>query len=1078
MRPCPWYSEAFSSVVRPISRAILRRRHPDFALYSGAVTVPTKWGEGWGDDGATLPVEATNRPTTRRFGGYTVFGDTANDELGQIFRVVSTYAAGLDSPGFYCRFIKEGTLNEFQAMSPLSLTPTPQEHTGIGVEYATPDVFAFYHFGADGLYRTLVATDLGDPEWGASQLVSGSPSFSGLYCAVAPLPGVNSGFTLEYDPSTYITQLRYFDDGTWISAIVGRYEQHGLNVQWFDAAPLGAMGGQPFVTFCLNGMQYGTLLEPSGFRDPWPLMILDQEFGASQTRICKLAVVGNRLVATAWSRFASSDEQYHVNYYHLMWSTNGFHWALPEEGFIGLNACRGKLHSLGDYHYVVGNSTVYRGLAVNWLGGESATSQLAARVTSYQLQADQNQAGELRLDLMRDWDFGDDALLSEGAELEYQFGTATLDPEEEPYDPIVIATTTLDTPGRKKTGITDTNSVISRGPLKRLIGFYFPATEWIEGPKYDRFTFDQGGLYARWGTWSNEKGVGYCDTPQKEGDSNALATVGTQYSGGFQITATIRITGSFDSGETAAIVFWYEDELNYWRLVLTATNNLNLVRVRQGNGQWLTSASQTTTADTWYTILVRYQQGVLRVWVDDTLKITYSAWTTPEPVNWYTGLFCKLHRTIATDTLTKTERYKLFADTSNWPASGTIKIGTEKIGYASLEADGFVTLTRGVEGTEAGYHPKDSMIILAGCRFEVNYFAITTTPGALSVSDLCRHIITRSGADYSNAILIDETTSPGTVTEMSSYAWVCGGEFVGDFALLFWTDARQESGVKMLIKPSNQTIVLWGGGLETITQSVPLAGEGDFRVLARSEIIMVWLNGCFVTAFHLDGTQRQGYIGWNYGVTRFRLGELNEPADPVVWAMQESGRQLLDRILQGRDIMLLEKPDGSIQVRLLDLHDVSANDGCYLGIYGSDYFLAYGREGSDRDWASALVAYGAEVWAMAFNPSATRLRWQEWQNSSIYDQIALRERAMSRTRRLWTLRDLRTLTGPFDPRIELGDKMYINSIAQFSEGDYLVLGYTVQGNDTHVDMQVNVRLADRISAGARYPVIVGRDRFA
>ena len=135
-----------------------------------------------------------------------------------------------------------------------------------------------------------------------------------------------------------------------------RYPQHPLNCHWFDAV---VRGSDRLITFCVNGVQYATIYDTHGFRDPWPVIAFTAEYGGVQTRICKLTNIGSRMIATAWSRFAGSSDDYEVSYYHLMWTDDGGNWALPEEGYIGPTASRGKLHIKGDTAYILGASVAY-----------------------------------------------------------------------------------------------------------------------------------------------------------------------------------------------------------------------------------------------------------------------------------------------------------------------------------------------------------------------------------------------------------------------------------------------------------------------------------------------------------------------------------------------------------------------------------------------------------------------------------------------------------------------------------------------------------------------------------------------
>ena len=128
------------------------------------------------------------------------------------------------------------------------------------------------------------------------------------------------------------------------------------------------------------------------------------------------------------------------------------------------------------------------------------------------------------------------------------------------------------------------------------------------------------------------------------------------------------------------------------------------------------------------------------------------------------------------------------------------------------------------------------------------------------------------------------------------------------------------------------------------------------------------------------------------------------------------------------------------------------------------------------DNGDVLIAWGAEEWVLVMEPDADRLRWTSWQTPHIYDRTTLRHRAMRRLRKLWALKDLPVLRGPYDPRVEVGDQVSIAHIRGIPAGRYLVRSVEVVGEPALLDMKVTVQaLPDDVTV-ATWPIRPGIDR--
>jgi hypothetical protein len=1057
---------------KPVVSLSVRQRYPAFSWKNAPVGVQYYFsglGEDWGDSpGTVAEIRERNLPTRYRYGGFVVAGDSVTLSNGSILRCTSR-AAGNQGTDIWWREVSGH--NQMGLYSTLTFTNPPRPWTGIGLGLHSNPASArlFFIRGTDGrmMYRDYTS---GSGFAGTFQY-SNTPTFTADGTAIAPISH-QEGFVITYNPTGCVVTLHYFTGSTWFSyPMPMRFSQHPLNCHWFDAVPLGS---DRLVTFNVNGVQYATLYNAgTGFRDPWPVMAFDPEFGGAQTRICKLTKVGNRVVATAWSRFAGSSNDYDVSYYHLLWTDDGINWATPEEGYIGRMPSRGKLHTQGDYAYIIGTSLSYWGAAVAWLGGTAGVhTSIGNNVVGHNLIQDLDKASDAKLPLLIP-DSLDKSLLTQGNELVYGVGPLG-------DAAINISTLTLDTPGSTLEGNKQVMQMVCRGPLKRLIGFRAPMDQTLMGAESYHADFTVGSLYARAGTWSHETaGVAYCE---RHDGSEAVTTVGVQYSGQFQITTRLRITKATDNA-SGGVVFWYEGPQDYWRVELSA-NAVSLRQYDAGNETIQATYPISLLADAWCDVLVRYAGGYLTVWVHPsggswTQAINFSGWTSPEPLRWYAGLFCVLPNAKTTQPVEFDATHAVHVSkTTGFPVSGEIQVNSEIIAYSSKTGGYFGTgeahsLARGVRSTRMN-HPTDSPVFVAGRRFEADRFSVFQDGRAMSVADACAMLVTSSGTPFQSTRLVDNSTAGVRVfPELHGHSWVVDGEFSGTFSLYFWTNTTNPplTGIRMQFTLTEAILSELADSAVISNHPIALPASGTFRCQVTGDTIMTWINGRFFSAFQVPGKSqhRVGAVGCNGGVTRLIADELFEPSEGVLWAMKESARDVLQRLLDGRDAYLRERSDGSVQVTLLEKRDD-------LGELTGQYFVVYQQMAADQEWASALIAWGAEEWVMVMEPNADRLRWAQWQTPHIYDRATLRHRAMRKLRKLWALKDLRTLRGPFDPRIEVGDEVSIASIRGIPSGRYLVKSMEVIGEESLLDMQLTLQALPDDLVAATWPIKPGVDR--
>ena len=1053
------------------SAVTLRQRAPHFHWYSGGdyYTIAAL-GETWGDSPNVRRLRrAGELPDVLTHGGFAVMGDSTTLSNGHVLRVTSE-RAGNQGNDFLWKDVVDSSdlIDDYAVITPAN---PARAWTGIAVEaHSTPLLGIAYWIRATD-NKMVYAGYLSGTGWGSTFLYSNSPAFDLDGTAIAAV-GDSFGFVYTYDPDTYLITLYNFNVGTWISqAMPDRFDQHPLNGHWFDAEPLG---NDWLVTYCVNGTQMATIFDGASFADPWPIFGLDPEFGAAQTRICKLTTIGSKIVGTAWSRFANGNDEYDVSYYHLVWTEDGYNWAIPQYGFIGQTASRGKLHVIDDEALIIGSSVCYVGDAVTWLGGTVGTSTLSSRTFENQVVQDLDAATEYNINaLMQSGD--SKALLTYGTEGTYSVGIYG-------ESNVNVGTFVIDTPGNQLTSDSDEMRVVGRGPLKEMIAFSAPMDRTFEGPKADHQNFDEGGVYARWGDWSTENGVAYCET--HNGESSAVATVGTQYRGQFQITTRLRASTYVDKVSMGA-VFWYESPEDFYYFFLTGNTDRAILRqVAGGQSTSLVNEAVTggVTAGSWYNVCIRYVAGTLYVWIKPDggswqSVVSFSSWDTPEPQRWYTGLYAELPRTTTTATLDATATHKVqVVDTSLFPSSGTIKINEEAITYGSKTLTQFGSgaagsLIRGVHSTAIS-HPEGSNVNVDRCRVEFSDFSIYQFDRAMSIAEACKYLVTNSGVSCDTVQAVVATGgAAGVYTSVQGHGWIIEGTYSANFKVFFWTNstATPTSGIELRVTTTLVSVYDVVGGL-IATYPVDVLSSGTFRCYAKYNTIILWCNGKVVCGVNVPGdTPRIGSVAVDANVETLTIDELCEPVDAFAWVMQETARDVLSRLIEGRDARLHETYDNKVKVTLLRTRpDLGTLDGTYTLVYTSG--------GADQEWASAIVAWGAEDWTMAVDPDADELRWTQWQAPYIYDRATLKDKAMERVRKLYALRNVRSISGPYDPRFEVGDEIYIDSIRGLSAGKYIIQAVSVMGTDRTLDMEVALYKAPDDITQATWGIVPGIDR--
>lgn len=522
------------------------------------------------------------------------------------------------------------------------------------------------------------------------------------------------------------------------------------------------------------------------------------------------------------------------------------------------------------------------------------------------------------------------------------------------------------------------------------------------------------------------------------------------------------------------IVFWYEGPDDYYRFDITPTGGGRAVISRIENGVVNELANldviPAVTANTWYDLILRYKGGILyshiratgtgEGWYD---LPSFSNWDRPEPALWYAGLYCVIPTTSLTSDLNiDVTSSANVVSTVGFPTSGEIKIDDEIIRYFTTSATKFGanangSLIRGVRTLKAN-HSMEGPVTYADRRFEVDYFVVFQDDRPMSVADACAYVSATPGVDLVRLYAVDETVvAAKTFAQLHGHSWVFNGTYQnGEIEIGLWTNSTTipTSGIKIKITTASggRSILsdIAGGELERHPVSIPSTGK--FKIRAEKGTILVWVNDSFLCGHIVPGDQpfRVGNVSVGANITYFHADELFEACESIVWAMQESARDVLSRVIEGRDARLREKWDGSVQVTLLEKRE---NSGTLSGVYTA----TYQKSAADDQWASAMIAWGAEEWVVVSIPGIDRIRWAQWKTPHIYDRETLRKRAMMRLRKLWALKDVRVLTGPYDPKFEIGDEITISDIRGVPAGQYMIRSIEIKGSPKLIDMSMSVQ---------------------
>lgn len=1041
--------------------------NPRFRCRDGSTYYRLDFGDDWGDRPATETITGYGGALPYVVqGAFPVGADAAIVNGDRILAVSSKYALGIDNKVLY-RVIQSPA--NLTSATEITFTNAPRAGTSVGLASTSSGASLFFFRASDGkLCRKPYTHPSG---WGADALYTNSPAFN-PGAAVAPLSD-SEGYVLDHSPSSG-PRIFYFNGSTWSSgAVVGpRLPQQPANCHWFDAE---IINGQRVLVYNINGVQYASLGWTDGMvSDPVPCYPLSPEFANFQLRIARVSVVGDRLVGVAWVRISGSRDP-GASFYHLVYSWDGLQWSLPPYAAVGEEHARGKFLVLGSNAYIIGASLCYVGDTVSWMGGSPGADQ-AVYITEALTRADLNSAGEVNASMLLPDSYPVDTV-EPGAMVQLSVkedGGST----EHPLGIYYVDGLSF----RKVANGTEAR-LLARGPLKHLIDHSFPTDATVDGPKVYRHDFSLGGPAPQVGTWRHdyEQRV---SSFNGEPDNTGIATVGALVSGSFLLRVRLRITRQA-SGALVGLVLWGESfepgQERYYRYVMgPGVSRLERVLGSQVTVVAYGSLGFTFSADTWYDIQALYRRNILEVWVRPegsawTNTLYCSAWTEDEPLGGAVGLYAFIPVSLLEADLEMDQVAAMqVKDAVYWPNSAAVVTNDEIISYNAKDGNTLKELGRG-SLTPRRFHPKGSVVALHRQRLEVSRFDVFEIGPPLSVADGLRAMAAITGVRGRVRPLVQHSGGSSAVfPQLFGHSWVLRGNHTSlPLTVYLWCNNTNPptSGYKLYL--TTNLVQLINLADNTIVDQAPAApySPSSYTVLAYDQMVAVWTADQFCCAVFLPkDAARAGCVGISANASLF-ASELCEVLEASAWSIQDNVRGALQRLVEGRNVAMRERYDGTVEFTTLVAPDSLGT--LDHSLVGADLYTE-----EDTDWASGLVLWGGEDWIVLRAQDADRLRWTQAQSPYIYSPQRLQAHGYLLLRRLWEGRRTREISMKADFRVEPGDQIELTPLRGLPAGLYLVFSVRLRYTKAGVFTELALKGWPQSFPPYTWPATVGSARYS
>lgn len=979
--------------------------------------------------------------------GLSVWGDACvNGDW--LVRLVNAAAWG-DSPAFYLSATNTpGTPASWEYVSfPVAASLAPRCRVGLWPHDGTT-YHAWYVLDTGSLHVRSFTYDQG-----AWYLDSATPGFVvGSIpdaCAVHPI-GPYKAMLVGYDDPLLWVRYVHYNGAFWTKGnkrIV--WNAGSLNVvQFSDAEVLDDGTVVLALTLANHGAAYAVRYNPVTDAYSMPTLILGggpDDLGY-RVYVSGLSKYAGRLWAVTWRSVEGSDDHPYAHHVALASSADGLHWR-DEPDLVGLHPCRGKLLVSGGKCYVAGNALVYEGDTPRKLGYDNPAlrRQYLDTATAWSLSAPgAGSATTLGVQGMAD-------------EL-----ASPLDPEAEVVLEVghgdvfsTLFTGILAEPARELAYALHRYELTARGPLYHLAGdgaYQPPVARSYESAEgyHTEFNTDLGtpllSLRRESGNWATERvrDLGCHVLRGERGIALLPRTVSTQY---------VTLKTRFKAGTAIQgifLVFWHEDEKNYWRAGLLNSTTLAIQRVVDGTPVTRVHTSVNAGVNAWYSLYLMAGPGSIRLcfqntatndFVPSTADFTYNIQEGEPaiPIPYHVGLEVVEYQGVAgasySGTVTKAFKKQIQDDSKNWGPDvlgqyvylpETAEQWRRIVEYRVVveeDTGDYIALTVDREfgpipavGDPYRVYPLDGHPYALFRDFTMVSFGEAWTADLIATNILERAGVSRTNV-YSGTlpgvgsaeihgdldVLVQATTSPQMVFHASV------------------PDEGRYHGYRLTVGASSITLEQHFDDTYEQVCEIPamltLAGVAGhvFRIVVRRNLLLVYCDGHPFAAYtELAGTGR-GYC-WRTTADTYHLSEFPRLMDSFIWDAEQAN-SALGRLLQGLRAKLVERADGSVSLSRYDSHDD-------LGTWFTTVIRQVSRSGPAP---TLLTLDGAEYRVHYLEPDGRPIRARRANNPALEteEELVVEARRLARFAREQSNLFQVDLHVP-DPRAEIEDKVTVD----------------------------------------------------
>lgn len=1053
-------------------------------------------------DGDPLPlvyntynvIDAATYASDDKEGRY-VWGDSCVN-VDYILRLVNKAVWG-DTANYLVSFTKSGADAADWAyvdVTDSATTPTANTRPGVypGTNGASTRVFCVWYVSSGSVYRELLTYNTGTGVWSWSSKTAGvslaTPGFDA--CAIHPV-SASEAFVVGYqDHYLWVRYLKY--DGGWTLSGSAWTVWDAGGMDQYDAFFSDAVlvGSTYLLTINLgsHGAGYALTYDVTmdSYSQPYPILGATHDDTALRSFPMGLEVYNSRAWLVQYRAMEGGNGSPYAYHMALASTTDGRYWR--DEGFIGSHYCTGKLLYIASatYCYVAGNAIVYRALASNKIGYDNASlKKVITEATSWRVTCPgAGSAVTVESNLLNHGAaLSASDLLRADNQFVLELGSGGTD--------ATVYTGYFAGMKRDERFDSDRYSIATRGPLYFLTGpgaYHPPMGKMYESPQawYTNFNTDTWGQRQSLATI---EGVWTCTKPADRARWCMKAEATDRETPGIAIVprsisypwlTCVTHFKCLKSVEGAFIVFYYEDDENYWRAGLrNVSGTVKLVIDRVDAGVVTNKANSTYAAaiDTWYSLYLDLKPGTVRAYfkasetddfssADASVSYAVTSEADAPPLPHHIGLSV-MERVDATDaddygTVTKAFAKQMQDSTKDFTSTVLGKYvwvnndWRQVVDYTVVEDDdgNLIALTVDTAwSTIPSVGDAWGLYTVEGSAYAI-FADLYWSDGCplWSKDDIVDDVLESSGVGRTGIytgnidsltlykdlhVAITGDAAPSVIFHASTTDTYTGWKIALDdsYHYLYYTH-NGGSSWRTLRKYPNLFTVDISDQPEVI---VSISGDNAF----------IYASGHYVGSFMSMGTPGYGYC-IKGGAGTYTLQEFGVVQDALMWSTEEEPNAILARLLRGRFAKLVERYDGSVSISEYETRDD-------LGTWAT---TVRRRGNTTAPVPSLIEVLGAEQRAYYIEPETAMrgLRFRRADNPAVITEAETLEEARrlsSRERELASGGEVE-LHAP-DPAVEPEDTVTVNSV------DYIVdgYGYTLAYNAKTITagMVVNLRTA-------------------